>query len=146
MLRQTILAAVILAVPATGAVAQEVQQNIRISMGGGDGAPISMLPPGREPKVGTSVLRGRVVAADTGSPLRRAQVRVTSPDIGTKTMLTDAQGRFEFKLLPAGRFTVSVQKSGFVSMQFGQSRPFEPGRPIELADASLMDKADVALP
>ena len=31
-------------------------------------------------------------------------------------------------------------------MQYGQSRPFEPGRPIELTDAQLMEKADVALP
>jgi protocatechuate 3,4-dioxygenase beta subunit len=146
MLRQTILGALILAVPFTAAAGQEVQQSIRINMGGGEGAPMSVLPPGREPKVGTSVLRGRVVAADTGSALRRAQVRISSPDIGTKTALTDAQGRFEFKTLPAGRFNVSVTKSGFVAMQFGQSRPFEPGRPIELADAAVMDKADVALP
>src|SRR5260221_11719192 len=31
-------------------------------------------------------------------------------------------------------------------MNYGQSRPFEPGRPIELAEAQKMDKADVALP
>jgi protocatechuate 3,4-dioxygenase beta subunit len=60
--------------------------------------------------------------------------------------LTDAQGRYEFKDLPAGRFTVSVSKSGFVTMQYGQNRPFEPGRQIELADAQVMEKADVALP
>ena len=31
-------------------------------------------------------------------------------------------------------------------MQYGQNRPFEPGRPIELADAQTLDKADVTLP
>ena len=41
---------------------------------------------------------------------------------------------------------MSVSKSGFVTMQYGQSRPFEPGRPIELAEAQVMEKADVALP
>jgi len=130
---------------AEGGVPQEVQQTIRINAGG-DGGPISMLPPGRAPKVGTARLRGRVLAGDTGTVLRRAQVRISSPDIGMKTTLTDTQGRFEFKDLPAGRFNVSVSKSGYVSMQYGQSRPFEPGRPIELTDAQLMDKADVALP
>jgi Carboxypeptidase regulatory-like domain len=145
MLRKTILGAAI-CVLASGAFAQEVQQTIRINAGGGDMGPMSVLPPGRQPKVGTARLRGRVLAGDTGAALRRAQVRISSPDIGTKTALTDTQGRFEFRDLPAGRFNVSVSKSGFVSMQYGQSRPFEPGRPIELTDAQLMDKADVALP
>ena len=105
-----------------------------------------MLPPGRVAKTGTGMLRGRVVAADTGSIVRRAQVRISSPDIGSKTAFTDAQGRYEFQKLPAGRFNVSVSKSGFVTMQYGQTRPFEPGRPIDLVDAQVMEKADVALP
>ena len=73
-------------------------------------------------------------------------MRISGPDIGTKTALTDAQGRYEFRELPAGRFNVSVSKSGFVTMQYGQNRPYEPGRPIELAEAQKMDKADVSLP
>jgi len=147
MLRQFVLGAVILAAAVAPLGAQEVQQTqtIRIA-GGADTGPISFLPPGREAKKGTSGIKGRVLAGDTGTALRRAQVRISSPDIGTKTALTDAQGRFEFKELPAGRFNVSVTKSGYVTMQFGQSRPFEPGRPIELTEAQLMDKADVALP
>lgn len=128
------------------AVAQDVQQQtIRIT-GGGDTGPINILPPGRTPKTGTSAIRGRIVAGDTGSGVRRAQVRITGPDIGTKTMLTDNQGRYEFKDLPAGRFNVSVTKSGYVSMQYGQSRPFEPGRPIELVDSQVLDRADIAIP
>src|SRR3954463_3010870 len=105
-----------------------------------------MLPPGRQAKTGTGRLRGRVVAGDTGAIVRRAQVRISGPDIGTKTALTDTQGRYEFRDLPAGRFTVSVSKSGFVTMQYGQNRPYEPGRPIELTDAQKMDKADISLP
>lgn len=105
-----------------------------------------MLPPGRAPKTGTGRLRGRVTAADSGAIVRRAQVRISSPDIGSKTAFTDAQGRYEFRELPAGRFSVSVSKSGFVTMQYGQSRPFESGKQIELAEAQVMEKADVALP
>ena len=105
-----------------------------------------MLPPGRKAKTGTGRLAGRIVAGDTGKIIRRAQVRISSPDIGSKTAFTDAQGRYEFRELPAGRFTLSVSKSGFVTMQYGQNRPFEAGRPIELAEAQVMEKADVALP
>jgi hypothetical protein len=145
MLRHTISGALLCLVFAAPAPAQDAQQQtIRISSS--DTGPISFLPPGREPKKGTSGLKGRIVATDTGTALRRAQVRISSPDIGSKTALTDAQGRFEFKELPAGRFNVSVSKSGFVTMQYGQNRPFEPGRPIELSDAQLMDKIDIALP
>jgi hypothetical protein len=124
--------------------AQEVTQTIQIRPGV-DG-PLQMLPPGRQAKAGTGKLRGRVVAIDTGAVVRRAQVRISGPDIGSKTALTDAQGRYEFKDLPAGRFNVSVSKSGFVTMQFGQNRPFEPGRPIDLVEAQVLEKVDVALP
>jgi hypothetical protein len=126
---------------------QVVGEAIRVmTPAGGEGAPFQMLPPGRQAKTGSGSLRGRVVAIDTGSVVRRAQVRISGPDIGTKTALTDAQGRYEFRDLPAGRFNVTVSKSGFVTMQYGQNRPFEPGRPIELVEAQKMDKADIALP
>jgi Carboxypeptidase regulatory-like domain len=110
-----------------------------------DTFPGQFLPPGAKPKTGTGKLRGRVLASDTGAIVRRAQVRISSPDIGTKTAFTDAQGRYEFKDLPAGRFNVSVSKSGFVKMEYGQTRPFEPGRPIDLADAQILEKVDVAV-
>jgi hypothetical protein len=139
-MRKTLVAAVLLLITALPAGAQQPPQV------NPDTFPTQFLPPGRQAKTGTGRLRGRVLAADTGAIVRRAQVRVSSPDIGTKTAFTDAQGRYEFKDLPAGRFTLSVTKSGFVTMQYGQSRPFEPGRPIELADAQVMEKADVALP
>jgi hypothetical protein len=131
--------------PLRGEDGQEVRQQIQITAPGPGEMPMFM-GPNRQPKTGTGILRGRVLASDTGTPIRRAQVRVMSPDIGTKTALTDAQGRFEFKDLPASRFNMSVTKSGFVPMQYGQNRPFEPGRPIELAEAQLMEKADVSLP
>ncbi|PYR78567.1 MAG: hypothetical protein DMF86_05505 [Acidobacteria bacterium] len=98
------------------------------------------------PKTGTGRIRGRVVSADAGAVVRRAQIRISSQDIGAKTALTDSEGRYEFKELPAGRFTLTATKAGYVQMQYGQRRPFEPGRPIELTDAQQLDKADFVLP
>ena len=100
----------------------------------------------RQLKTGTGRIRGRVVSADTGSPVRRAQVRIAGPDIGAKTALTDTEGRVEFRELPAGRFTLTGTKSGFVSVQYGQTRPFESGTPIELAEAQVLERADIAMP
>jgi len=137
-------ALVFFAFSAASAAAQQVTQTIRVDSG--DGLPLNILPPGRTPKTGASAVRGRVVAGDSGTPVRRAQVRISGSDIGTKTALTDNQGRYEFKELPAGRFNLSVSKSGYVTMQYGQSRPFEPGKPIDLVDTQVMEKVDVALP
>ncbi|HET7699048.1 MAG TPA: carboxypeptidase-like regulatory domain-containing protein [Vicinamibacterales bacterium] len=124
----------------------DARQLVGVGPGGGQAEFPMILPPGRVPKTGTGRLRGRITAADTGAIVRRAQVRISGQDIGSKTAFTDAQGRYEFRDLPAGRFNLSVSKSGFVTMQYGQSRPFESGKQIELADAQVMEKADVSLP
>lgn len=96
---------------------------------------------------GTAILRGQIVAADSGAPIRRAQVRVTSPDAREgRVATTDAQGRFEIRDLPAGRYTMLASKGGYVPLQFGQRRPSESGTPIELVDAQTIDKIIIALP
>ena len=53
----------------------------------------------RPSKTGTARLRGRVMAAETGGPVRRAQVRISGQDIGSKTAITDADGRFFFRTI-----------------------------------------------
>lgn len=92
-------------------------------------------------------MRGQIVAADTGAPIRRAQVRLSSPEAREgRLAATDAQGRFEIKQLPAGRYTMTASKGGFVSLQYGQRRPSESGTPIELGDGQTLDKLQIALP
>ena len=93
------------------------------------------------------MLRGQIVTADNGSPIRRAQVRVMSPNAReSRVATTDGQGRFEIRELPAGRYTMTASKGGFVSLQFGQRRPSESGTPIELGDGQTLDKITIALP
>jgi hypothetical protein len=95
---------------------------------------------------GTARIRGRVVAADGGTPLRRAQVRVSAPEIRVNRMTTtDADGQYEFAELPAGRYTILVSRNGYVTLQFGQQRPFERGRPLEVADGQTLDRIDFGL-
>ena len=96
---------------------------------------------------GTAAITGRVVTADTGSPIRRAQVRAVATNFqATRIASTDADGRFELRDLPAGRWQLTVSKAGFVSLRYGQLRPFEAGRPIELRDNEVMDRAHMSLP
>jgi Carboxypeptidase regulatory-like domain len=103
-------------------------------------------PAGRPQRVGTGRIRGRVISAESGSPVRRAQVRISGGDVTPRTALTDASGRYEFGDLPDGRFTLSASKPGYVNVQYGQTRPFESGKPIELADKQTLDRADIAIP
>ena len=128
---------------ATPVGAQVIINETRIT---GDATQFPGMPGRPEFKSGTGRIRGRIVAADTGSPVRRAQVRLSGPEVGAKAAMTDAEGRYEFRELPAGRFTLSATKSGFVNVQYGQTRPFESGKTIELADAQVLDKADISLP
>ena len=96
---------------------------------------------------GTAIMRGQIVSADNGSPSRRAQVRISSAEVREgRVATTDAQGAFEIKELPAGRYSMIASKGGFVSLQYGQRRPSESGTPIELGDGQVLQKITIALP
>lgn len=92
-------------------------------------------------------IRGVVTAADSGQPIRLAAVTVTSSVKGmTKTTLTDASGRYGFAELPAGRYTIAVNKAGFVPLSFGQHAYGGEARRIELADGQRFDEGHIKLP
>ena len=118
--------------------------------GAGGGLGQRQLPPrdtvAGEALRGTSVIRGTVVAADNGSPIRRAQVRIAGQGAQGRLATTDAQGRFELRDLPAGRYTLSALKGGFVSVQYGQRRPSESGTPLEIGEGQILEKVVIALP
>ena len=96
---------------------------------------------------GTGRIRGRVLMADGGAPLRRAQVMIISQEVGIRRMTTtDANGRYEFARLPAGQYNITASKGGYVTLQVGQRRPFEPGTPVRIADGQTLNDVDAALP
>jgi sarcosine oxidase gamma subunit len=94
---------------------------------------------------GTALIAGRVVAADTGRPLKRARVIVAGggrPRVAT----TDEQGRYRDNGLPSGSYTITATKTGFVDAAFGQRRALRTGTPIQIADGQQIANADVKLP
>jgi hypothetical protein len=99
---------------------------------------------------GTAIIRGRVTAADAGIPLGRAQVRVSGGSASgvrePKVAVTDDQGRYELTGLPAGRLTVNAQRTGYVALAYGQRRPREAGRPIDIGVGQTIDRVDFSLP
>jgi hypothetical protein len=95
----------------------------------------------------TGRISGRVVAADSGRPVKRARVFITSSEIpGGRGMLTDDTGVFDLTDLPAGRYTLTVSKSGFVSLAYGQRRPLQAGTPLQLGDGEQMKGIEFRLP
>ena len=95
---------------------------------------------------GKGIIRGRVVSADTGKPLRRARVNLSTGGGESRSVSTGTSGSYELKDLPPGRYTLRVTRSGYLPLTFGQKRAGEPGRPLDLADAQVMDKIDFAMP
>ncbi|MGH9308065.1 MAG: carboxypeptidase regulatory-like domain-containing protein [Vicinamibacterales bacterium] len=94
-------------------------------------------PTGRPPvvKTGTARLSGTVVLAANGQPAVAARVMLNGQDLpGGKSVVTDDQGRFTFRDLPAGRYSVSASKPGYVNVSYGQRRPRMPPTMIPLAD------------
>ena len=108
--------------------------------------PARPLRPGETPPKGTAVIRGQVLAAGSGAPVRRAQVRAMSAEArGGGVTSTDAEGRYEIRDLPAGRYTITATKGGFVQASFGQRRPSEPGTPLDLSDGQRAEKVNFVL-
>lgn len=112
--------------------------------GPGQGPPRNARPT----KTGNSVIRGRIFAADTGKPLRRARISVQAAELGGdgRTTSTNAEGRYEIKDLPAGRYTIVVNRSGYLQLRYGQRRPFEQGKQLQLLERQQLENVDFTLP
>jgi protocatechuate 3,4-dioxygenase beta subunit len=131
-------------------------------------------------KPGTATVRGRVTDRETGQPLGRVMVTLMSSAWREQAMasaalmaqtgiaddasvrqnqprntMTDADGRFEFKQLQAGAYTVSfsatMSRGTHLDQSFGESGPRDPLKPgnrvppIELRDGETRDNINAAL-
>jgi protocatechuate 3,4-dioxygenase beta subunit len=116
--------------------AQQQQQPARDTSAQKEAAPV---PTGR--------ITGHVVAGDNGRPVKRARVFAAAAELeGGRGMLTDDNGVFDFTELPAGRYTITASKSGFVSLSYGQRRPLQSGTPLQLVDGQQLKDINFQLP
>jgi carboxypeptidase family protein len=88
---------------------------------------------------GTATLKGYVVDAATGQPLRRVNVNAFG-ESGRGGAMTDGEGRFEIRDLAAGKYSVGAQRAGYLPATFGQRVPEGPGTSIEVLDSQTVDK------
>src|SRR5687767_14225725 len=92
-----------------------------------------------------AVLRGRVVAAATGEPLHRVRVTLNTANPNPPSAVTDTRGQFEMTV-PAGSYSMTATRAGYLSIQYGQRRSREAGRAIELRAGDVLEGVDMALP
>lgn len=80
----------------------------------------------------TASLSGSVVASSDGKPIRRVTVTLAGgAPAGSRVAVTDDQGQFTFRSLPAGRFTLTASRLGYVTAAYGATRGWRsPGVPI----------------
>jgi hypothetical protein len=121
------------------------------------------------PMVGTGVVVGRAVDGDSGAPLAGAIVSVTLPALSSQrsgvagdvtvvtmvggqgmpggpqtiSMMTDANGWFAFRDLPAGRLPIRASLPGYTGGGYKQAGPSGSSQPLELTEGERV--GDVAL-
>lgn len=101
----------------------------------------------RGPAVGGGAISGRVVTGSPPRPLSDAEVSVQHQTSRVATSArTDADGRYTIRDLPAGRLTVTARRGGYLELQYGQRRAFEPGTPLHLAEGDTLTGVDFQLP
>jgi hypothetical protein len=80
------------------------------------------------------VVRGTVVADDSGRPVRRATVTLVDGASGvTRIEMADDRGRFTFVVLPRAGFSLQATKLGYVTTYHGSAVPGrKPGATLEM--------------
>jgi hypothetical protein len=64
----------------------------------------------------------------------------------SRALRTDDQGRYLVEDLPSGRYRVTASQAGYVTLSYGQRRPAEASRSIDVVAARPTDRIDLALP
>src|SRR5258705_3864671 len=91
----------------------------------------------------TCRISGMVVRLADGARLKGATVRLENGEDHEHTIATKtaADGRYELRNVPAGRYKLMVSRNGYVHQEFGQRKPSDPGATFTLSPGQT--KTDV---
>ena len=94
---------------------------------------------------GTASLAGRVIAADTGAIVRGATVTCIMSSGGVqRSAMTDAEGQFACRDLPASTVTLRVVKAGFIDFIVGLAPALKEGQSRTWGDVRIVRGAVIA--
>jgi len=99
---------------------------------------------GPQPEPQTGLIVGQVVDAATGRPIGGAIVALSTPQFSplvsarpapprAPRILTGADGRFVFRDMPRGSFSITATKPGYTEGAYGRRRPVGPSQQLTLA-------------
>lgn len=90
---------------------------------------------GVKEKEETCRISGMVTKLADGTPLKNATVRLENGEEREHTIAarTTADGRYELRNVPPGRYKVKVTRDGYVAMEYGQRKPSDPGATLVLS-------------
>lgn len=106
-------------------------------------APASVTPATSDASADSRVgaILGRVIRADTGQPLEGAKVG----SFETGFSISDTDGHFALRDVPAGSHRITASRSGFVTAQYGVRKPGDGARPITVGAGQVTSGIDIAL-
>lgn len=95
---------------------------------------------------GTGVITGMVVTSDTDKkPIRKAQVMLLGSALRpSPVVVTDDAGRFLFRDVPPGRYTLQASRPSYVETAYGSPRPGRAGTILALAEGQHL--TDLTIP
>ena len=98
-------------------------------------------------RVGTAVLKGRVVDGATSAPVSRARVRLLGPAGSRPPVLTDAEGVFKLSALPSGSYSVQVEKSTYLTGRYPDAARSIRARstPLILRDGQVVENFTIPI-
>jgi hypothetical protein len=84
---------------------------------------------------------GTVLRAASGEPLKRARIALVNQvekHPHPLVAITDASGHFSIEKVPPGRYSMEVERVGYVSQGYDQDRPDKPGATLTLEPGTKM--------
>jgi hypothetical protein len=98
-------------------------------------------------KIGTGVVRGRVVAdgSDSAAPVPDARISISSGSGTIEPVFSDAGGRFEITALPAGRYTLTAEKTGFARTRYGARNDLDATFPVDVAEGKAVEGVEIRM-
>jgi Carboxypeptidase regulatory-like domain len=140
------------AVLATLGIGLRAQQTIVISGDSGGSGPLPGMPgmpdaggPSAKPlETGTGLIYGQAIDGVSTRPVANALVTLMVSGSIPVRVLTDGDGRYTFRDVPKGGFSITASKPGYSDGAYGRLRPNGPSQSLQLTDGQRV--TDVTLP